>query len=128
MASNLVGQQRYDEIRRQFIVFASRKATRRHDSTPEKPTKWHPGGVIDPRSGAPFSPAGAWEFIVELLASGHPLEEIILEKPPGKKGYVLKHPGAAGRADIYIKLQLGSGYVHGRSFHESIYPSARSEP
>jgi len=56
---------------------------------------------------------------VELIEAGHPIKTIILDKPPGKIGYVLITEGAPGRPDIYIKLQIGSGRVYGRSFHPS---------
>jgi hypothetical protein len=78
---------------------------------------------VDPRgSGEAFTDAGAWEFVVMLLESGHPTEVVELKQPPGRKGYVMKVDGAAGQPKIYIKLQLGSGRVLGRSFHESTVP------
>ena len=67
----------------------------------------------------PFTPAGAWEFIMELLKDGHPIEAIELDFPPGCTGYVLKVPETAKQAEIYIKLELGPGGVWGRSFHYS---------
>src|ERR1700687_5567317 len=42
--------------------------------------------------------------------------------PTRKKGYVLIVPGCDDLPDIYIKLQLGSGFVYGRSFHPSDKP------
>lgn len=56
---------------------------------------------------------------MELLKGGHPLEEIELKIPPGKWGYVMKTEAVNGYPSIYIKLQLGSGVVHARSFHVS---------
>jgi hypothetical protein len=75
--------------------------------------------VLDPRSGNLFTDFSAWEFIVELLTSGHPIEEIVLDIPPGKKAYVLKTDEKTGYPSIYIKLQLLSGCVLARSFHVS---------
>ena len=66
-----------------------------------------------------FTEDGAWQFVADLLDAGQPLTEVALEKPPGKKGYVMKIP-VKGWRPIYIKLQLGSGQVFGRSFHHSI--------
>lgn len=82
------------------------------------PCEWVPQTVRDPRSGDYFTRAGAWEFAAERLLAGDPLEVIELDCPPGKKGYVLKSEGCPGRPFIYIKLQIGSGAVYGRSFHE----------
>ncbi len=61
-----------------------------------------------------FRPA----FSADLLDAGEPLKEVSLNKPPGKKGYVMEIP-VKGWRPIYIKLQLGSGQVFGRSFHHS---------
>ncbi len=75
--------------------------------------------MLDPaQAGQVFTEEGAWQFVVMLLESGHPVEEITLAMPPGKKGYVLKYP-RIGLPDIYIKLQIVSGAVRGRSFHDS---------
>jgi hypothetical protein len=68
----------------------------------------------------PFTEWRAWEFVVELLESGCPIEEIPLRNPPGKKGYVLKHSMPEVCETLYVKLQLGSGCVIARSFHYSI--------
>ncbi len=61
---------------------------------------------------------------MKSLEGGADVQEILLEKPPGKKGYVLKLAGQ-GTNVIYIKLQLGSGNVIGRSFHLSNRPGTR---
>ncbi|BBD02447.1 hypothetical protein YGS_C2P0461 [Sphingobium sp. YG1] len=47
------------------------------------------------------------------------METISLAKPAGKTGYVMIVEGFGGEK-IYIKLQLGSGQVIGRSFHISV--------
>lgn len=104
---------------------ASSKRTRSYDSSDERPCRWRPRSVIDPRTGEPFTADSAWERIVELLNSGYAIEEMVLDIPPGRKGYVMKVQGAPGQNDLYIKLQLLSGTVHARSFHESEYPSER---
>lgn len=85
------------------------------------PRDWSPGSVVDPRDrdGQVFTERGAWEFIAELLEGGHPIEQITLVKPAGKKAYVLVTSGGSGRPDIYMKLEIGTGKVKGRSFHYS---------
>lgn len=77
--------------------------------------------MVDPRDADQqvFTEVGAWEFIAELLEAGHPIQEIDLEIPAGKKAYVLLASGGEKRPEIYIKVQLGSGQVIGRSFHYS---------
>ena len=67
----------------------------------------------------PFTGAGAWHFIVELLEAGQDVEQIVLDMPPGATGYVLVVPGAENNSEIYIKLELVGNTVHGRSFHIS---------
>ncbi len=62
---------------------------------------------------------GAWQFIEDKLAEGHPIEEVELRMPPGRKGYVLKINVGNNQPKLYVKLQLGSGQVIGRSFHYS---------
>jgi hypothetical protein len=67
----------------------------------------------------PFTEAGAWQFVAECLEAGEELEEVILHKPPGRLGYVMKVRVHPTHDFIYIKLQLGAGKVIGRSFHYS---------
>jgi hypothetical protein len=85
------------------------------------PRDWRSGSVVNPRDAdlQVVTEVGAWEFIAELLEAGHPIQEIDLESPTGKKGYVLVASGGEKRPEIYIKLQLGTGQVIGRSFHYS---------
>jgi hypothetical protein len=80
-----------------------------------------PEPSIAPMSETYFTDAGAWEFIVELIEAGHPIKQITFSHPPGKIGYVLIVGANNGGPDIYIKLQLGSGFIYGRSFHLSRY-------
>ena len=82
----------------------------------------NPHGVIDEF----FTDTGAWELITDRLKAGHPLEEVELHKPPGRKGYVMEIDLDADRP-IYVKLELGSGQVIGRSFHYSERPK-RQKP
>lgn len=75
----------------------------------------NPGGIFDTH----FSDAAAWELIASQLEAGCEVETIVLEKPPGAKGHVMLIELGPGGRPIYIKLQLGSGKIFGRSFHYS---------
>jgi hypothetical protein len=83
------------------------------------PTKWWFDTVVDPRSGAPFTHAGAWDFISEKCREpGTEIVEVTLKKPPGKMAYVLREPTKHGT--IYIKVHFGGAkgdLIVGRSFH-----------
>jgi len=107
-----------DDTRKLLASLASSERTRTTLFTAARPTHWAPLEVTNPKTGVVFTPVGAWEFIVELLREGFPIETIVLDKPPGRTGYVLKVDGSSG-CKIYIKLQLGSGIIYGRSFHIS---------
>ncbi len=107
-----------DDTRRLLARLASSERTRTSLFTAARPTHWAPYEVADPKTGVAFTSVGAWEFIVELLNGGIPIEIVVLDIPPGRTGYVLKIDGWSG-CKIYIKLQLGSGIVFGRSFHIS---------
>lgn len=85
----------------------------------EMPCRWFFYEVLTDE-GVPFTEAGAWRFIADLLDQGHPFDDIIvLDNPPGALGYVMKKQTRYG--EIYIKLQLGGDCVFGRSFHYSEY-------
>ena len=66
-----------------------------------------------------FDDHAAWELIASRLEGGHEVETVALDQPRGRKGYVMKIDLNPGRPRLYVKLQLGSGEVIGRSFHES---------
>ncbi|HYT89811.1 MAG TPA: hypothetical protein VEL76_13970 [Gemmataceae bacterium] len=83
----------------------------------DKPSKWRPHEVICPATGEPFTEAGAWEYIADLLDGGHPLEEVPQEQPPGKMAYVMQV--LISTETLYIKVRLGAGCILGRSFHYS---------
>lgn len=87
----------------------------------ERPTDWRPGQVRNPngRLDTHFTDAAAWELIATLIDRGHPIEMVALNKPKGAKGYVMKVNLEPGQPQLYIKLQLGSGKIIGRSFHYS---------
>ncbi|MDE0226857.1 MAG: hypothetical protein OXP28_17240 [Gammaproteobacteria bacterium] len=66
-----------------------------------------------------FTDADAWEMIATRLEAGHHVEVVELRKPPGRNGYVLMIEVGPDEPAIYVKLQLGTGVVIGRSFHYS---------
>jgi hypothetical protein len=104
-----------DEVRRQLIILCRRARARQLGF----PRDWRPGQVIDPRCGMPFTEPGAWDYVAEVLEGGHALEMLTLEVPAGATAYVLIVPQGTATPPIYIKVQLGSGCVIGRSFHYS---------
>ena len=110
-------------VRRELAVLCRRTWCR----TLGWPRDWRPHSVVNPNDEdlQVFTETGAWEFVAELLDCGHPIETIDLDHPRGKKGYVLLANGGEGRPQIYIKLQLGSGRVLGRSFHYSEHTNER---
>ena len=71
------------------------------------------------RGNIHFTDAAAREFIASRLEDGHPVEVVELRKPAGATGYVMKIDIEPARPILYVKLQLGSGKIIGRSFHYS---------
>lgn len=106
------------EIRKQLVTLIKQRK-RVCPYSKEHPSDWRPAQITRPSSGMPFTFNGAWQFIEEKLEEGHPLEEVALKKPPGKKGYVMKIDLGTNQQKLYVKLQLGSMKVIGRSFHYS---------
>jgi hypothetical protein len=107
-----------DDIRRQLASLGVSRKTRTTVFTAARPTDWNPTATLHPATGEPFTPDGAWEFVCGLISQGVEIETMVLDKPPGRTGYVIKCDGHGGET-IYIKLQLGSGQVIGRSFHHN---------
>lgn len=89
------------------------------DFTRDAPIEWRPYEVRDPRTNGFFTETSAPEYIAILLEQGHPVEEIVLTKPKGKRGFVMKKQLNPGHGELYIKLQMGHGCVICRSFHLS---------
>ena len=110
-----------DSIRHQLVVLARRSNARVTEFSRDRPTDWRPGKVRDPagRLWTHFTHASAWELIADKLEDGHDVETIELQKPPGAKGYVMKIDLEPSSPPLYVKLQLGSGKIIGRSFHYS---------
>ncbi len=107
--------------RRQLVTLARRKRARVTAFSYAQPTDWRPGQVRNPDGllDTHFTDTSAWELIASKIESGHPLEAIELEKPPGARGYVMKIDLEPAQPQLYVKLQLGSGKIIGRSFHYS---------
>lgn len=108
-----------DEIRKCLALRCSSRRTRTTDFTARAPTQWQPRTLRNPACPTEvFSDDSAWELVAAALRSGIDVEIVTLEHPPGKTGYVLIIDGH-GTQKIYVKLQLLSSLVLGRSFHES---------
>lgn len=116
------------ETRKLLARLASSERTRSNQWTRERPAKWQPTEVRDPRGGffPTFSDHSAWAFVAEKLAEGLPVEVMKLRKPAGRRGYVLKVELELDddSRTLYVKLELNRSKteVYGRSFH---YSSAR---
>lgn len=117
-----------ESVRHQLLLLLQR-GKRTLPKFRDMPTDWRAQQVINPNDPdqLPFTPNGAWHFIEEQLEQGRPIEAIRLDVPPGKTGYVMLVPVGPNTPDIYIKLQLGSGQVIGRSFHYSTRSSTVAE-
>jgi hypothetical protein len=110
------------ENRRQLARLARQKKRRRIPR--ELPCSWLPGTVLDPGSNQPFTDAGAWELIAQLLDDfeGQAVRVQTLDHPAGVVAYVMEYP--LPLRNLYIKVHYGNGpSILGRSFHYSDYPS-----
>lgn len=86
-----------------------------------RPSVWLPKNVRDPSNPEwPFTDAGAWHFIADLLESGHEYYEMVLDNPAGAKAICLTVVAPPPDPAIYIKVQIGAGNkAIGRSFHNT---------
>jgi hypothetical protein len=107
------------EVRAELVRRARDKRRRTAEFSAHSPCEWRPWEVLHPDSGLPFTDAGAWNFVAELLESGHDASTVTLRKPPGKEAYEILAAGHRSGPNIYIKLTLSGPFVHGRSFHNS---------
>jgi hypothetical protein len=107
-------------IRSELAANCSRSRCRTATFSRERPTRWAPSTVLDPRSaeGHNFTDLTAWDYILERLEAGEPIEVIKLDIPAGKNGFVMKIE-QPDKQILYIKLQLARPGVVGRSFHYS---------
>lgn len=114
-----------DAVRRQLTALARRKDCRRSTFSQDRPTEWNPTAVRNPQGvlDTHFTDSSAWELVASRLENGEPVEVVTLRHPPGKTGYVMKFCLETDAPVVYVKLQLGSGVVFGRSFHYSRRPA-----
>ena len=117
------------ELRRQLAAVA-RSRHSRMVGLPSRglPSDWRPYTVRNPESGLPFTEASAWELLVQLLEDGHPMQETVLDHPPGARGFVLLVDLEGSSQTLYVKVQLGARCVIGRSFHYSYEPGLHGTP
>ncbi len=110
-----------DSTRRELAVLARRPQSREAKFSSTRPTEWHPQQVRNPAGGlgAPFTDSGAWDLIASKIESGHDIEVVELRKPVGATGYVMKIELEPTAPVLYVKLELRSGRILGRSFHYS---------
>ena len=110
-----------DTTRGQLVKLARRSKARRTEFSADRPNDWRPVQVRNPDGllDAYFTDKAAWELIASRIEDGHPLEIIKLDKPQGATGYVMKIDVEPGQPQVYVKLELGSGVIFGRSFHYS---------
>ena len=110
-----------EPTRHQLVVLARRKDARITDFSQDRPTDWRPGQVRNPAGllDTHFTDAAAWELIASRIEDGHALEIVPLDKPRGATGYVMKIALEPEQPELYVKLQLASGKIIGRSFHYS---------
>lgn len=111
----------WDSLRFTLASMARRRDQRINQWTRECPSEWNPTQVINPETDIPFSDSSAWLFIAELLECNQCVfDEVPLRHPPGTIGYealVVIQPNCP---KLYIKIQLMSGKILGRSFHYSL--------
>lgn len=107
------------ELRKAICRLASSRRTRVVPRSKEMPCDWRPTQITNPVTNTPYTEEGAWALIVERVEAGEPIEAIRLEQPPDKIGYVMNFKIAEGRPNLYVKVQLSSSSIVGRSFHPS---------
>ena len=110
-----------DSVRHQLAILARRPRSRVTEFNLDRPTDWRPGSVRNPSGmlDTHFTDAAAWDLIASKLESKHNVDTVTLRKPPGATGYVMKIDLEPDAPTLYVKLELGSGTIWGRSFHYS---------
>ena len=108
-----------DSIRRKLVSLARQPRRRETRFEKERPTRWNPRQVRNPEGGLPFSNPGAWDLIASKIESGHQVEIVELQKPKGATGYVMLIELEPEMPLLYVKLELKSDRIFGRSFHYS---------
>jgi len=117
-----VAEQEKDDlasIRSELSRLAKRRQDRITQWSRQMPTEWTPGKVTNPEVDMPFTEPGAWHLVAELLDKGHPIQQVTLHHSHSEAAYVMLVDLKPGMPRLYIKLQLKSGKICGRSFHYS---------
>jgi hypothetical protein len=110
----------WDCLRATLAQMARRRDLRINEWSERCPSEWMPTQVLNPETDMPYSDSSAWLLIAELLESDNcPFREVSLRKPPGALGYEALIPSHKNTPPLYIKIQLMSGRILGRSFHYS---------
>lgn len=115
-----------DAATRHHLAVLARRSDRRSAAfSVTAPTQWNPTEVRNPDGilDSHFTDSSAWELIASRLEDGEPVEVVELRRPRGKVGYVMQLRLQADAPRVYVKLQLGSGRIFGRSFHYSLRPA-----
>lgn len=112
-----------DAVRSQLIVLARRPGAHTDQVRPGRPIDWRPHEVRNPngRLDTHFTRQTAWELIADRLERGQEVTVIELNQPKGATGYVMSIDMGPDVPSLYVKLELGSGEIIGRSFHYSEY-------
>ena len=103
-------------LRREMANMCASKRTRSEAFSTAQPTEWRPTDAIDPTTKAPCTSSAAWSLVEQYVRGNGPIIPVLLKKPPGRTGYTFHLRDGDGNR-IYVKLQIGSGKVFGRSFH-----------
>src|SRR6266487_2471387 len=85
--ANAVREPIDENTRSELVRLARDKKRRVIEFTNESPIEWRPGTVFNPETGLYFTDIGAWHFAADLLEEGHPCRCLVLDRPPGGKGY-----------------------------------------
>lgn len=83
------------------------------------PHEWQHWTVASPVTGMAFTESEAWHFIADRLEAGHRIDVVEMYDKPGTHGFVMLVEMPDHERPLYIKVQLGSGVILGRSFHWS---------
>ena len=110
-----------DATRLHLVALARRPGAQVARFTKHRPTDWRPNEVRNPRGLLfdHFTDTTAWEFVAARLEEGEQVTGIELHQPPGATGYVMHIDLGPNLPQLYVKLELGSGEIFGRSFHYS---------
>ena len=104
-----------ETFRHQLAVLCRGRRSRRMGF----PRHWNAGCMSSAATGMRFTDDEAWHFIADRIEEGHEIQVIDMDDKPGTHGFVLLVDVEGHDQPLYIKVQLGSGVVIGRSFHWS---------